>query len=430
MIDTGQIVEPVQGFCGECDLPGSPEISLMALALAAKTEGMSEIRRCSRRPEVDALADALGRLGLAVERGEEGAKVSGGELKAPDGPIDTGRSEVLFACLAGLLAGAPFRSELVGDPACRVEPVLEALRALDAGILTPAEGIFPIKVGGHALKPGQHRIEAPRTEVKCALFLAGLGVEGGVELLQETAGDDDLEVLFKTAEVVLEKGRAEEGEGHRLSAEGPASVQPACHDLPGDPNAALFVLLTAAMLKRSDLTLTRVGNDWKTRRMLDLLRRLNVQMEVKVTRSASGFLTRRVHVAGSELRPIKIADAQAALFLNELPFLAVAGASAGGETIIRNARALREGETDCVALVVENLRKMQVRVGEIPDGLVVQGGYRLQGAEVDAGGDPRVAMAFSLAGLAAEGKTTVLNPGPMDRDFPGVMEMVSSVAQK
>ena len=73
---------------------------------------------------------------------------------------------------------------------------------------------------------------------------------------------------------------------------------------------------------------------------------------------------------------------------------------------------------------------MQVRVGEIPDGLVVQGGYRLQGAEVDAGGDPRVAMAFTLAGLAAEGETTVLNPGPMDRDFPGVMEMVSSVAQK
>ena len=431
MAVTGQTMEAIQGLSGEGDLPGNPEISLMALALAAKAEGVSEICRCSRRPDVDALVDALTRFGLAVERGEEGVRVTGGELQALEGPLDAGRSEVLFACLTGLLADAPFQSQLDGNAACaaRIEPVLEALGALDAPIFTPAEGIFPLKVGGRALKPGRHQGGVPSTAVKCAVFLAGLGIEGAVELIQEAPGDEDLEVLFRAAGAALEKGRVEGGMGHRIALEGPVRVQPACHNVPGDPTAALFLLLTAAMLKGSELTLNGMGNNWKARRMLDLLRRLNVQLEVQVTRSASGFSTRRVRVVSSELRPIKISDPQAALFLNELPFLAVVGACAGGETIIRDAQALRQGKTDCIALVVENLRKMQAHVGEIPDGLVVQGGLRLQGAEVDAGGDSRIAMAFTLAGLVAEGETTVLNRGQMDRDFFGVMEALLSVAQ-
>ena len=180
----------------------------MALALAAKAEGegVSEILRCSRQPEVGALADALGRLGLAVEWPEYGAKLTGGELQAPDGAIDTGRSEALFACLAGLLAGAPFRSQLEGNAASRPGPVLEALGALDTRVSTPVEGVFPLQLGGGALKAGHYRIGTPSTAVKCAMFLAGLGIEGEVELLQETAREEGFRSM-------LERGRSKVAAG-------------------------------------------------------------------------------------------------------------------------------------------------------------------------------------------------------------------------
>ena len=430
--ETERTVKPIWGLSGECEVPGSPDHSLMALALAAKAGGRSEIRRCSRRSEVEALLQAMDRLGLKVERDREGVQVTGGALREPEGALDAGESALLFACLAGMLAGAPFATRIEGDRSCadRAGSVMEALQALGARFSLPEEGVFPLEVGGSALKAGRFQIESPNAAVKCAMFLGGLGVRGEVELLQESGGDDDLEILLKAVGVELEKGKVEGGEGYRLLMGGPAEVQPVLHDLPGDPDAAFYLLFTAAMLPQSDLMLTCVGNDWKTRRLLELLRWMNVQLSIQVTRSASKFPIRTVHVVGSELRRTRIAGAQAALFLNELPFLAVVGACASGETLIRDAQALREGETDCLALVVENLRRMEVPVGELPDGLVVKGGHRLQGAEVDAGGDARVGMAFALAGLVAEGVTTVVNPGPIERDFSGVFRCLSAVAQQ
>ena len=165
-------------------------------------------------------------------------------------------------------------------------------------------------------------------------------------------------------------------------------------------------------------------------RFQDLLRRMNAQIEIKVTRSASGFSTRIVRATGSELRRTKISGEQSSLFMDEIPVLAVMGARAAGETVIRDARALRDGPNDCLALMAENLRKMQVRVGEITDGLVVQGGRTLRGADVDGGGDSRVTLALTLAGLVAEGETKIKNPGPVDRDYPGVLDRLLSLSEK
>jgi len=404
----------------------------MALALAAAADGESELRHCSRRAEVEAFLSVLSGLGLTAQRNGEEVKLVGGPLHPSDGPLDAGRSELLFACLAGLLAGLPFKTQVEADLAnpATAEGVLEALRALGACVSRAEGDRFAVEIDGGKLKAGQYRIEEPNTAVKCAMFIAGRTAQGKVELLQGSAGDDDLEWLFRAANVRLGKARSAEADAYALTLEGPAAVRPALHDLPGCPDAALFLLMSAAMQPRSDLTLNAVGNDWKTRRGLELLRRMNAQIDIQVVRSASKFPIRRVRVVGSELRRTKISGAQAALFLHELPFLAVAGACAAGETIIRDAHALREGPVDCLALVAENLRKMQVRVGEMPDGLVIQGGRPLQGAEVNAGGDPRVGMAFALAGRVAEGPTVVVNSGHIERAFPGVFECLASVSQQ
>ncbi|MCZ6634468.1 MAG: hypothetical protein O7G87_13770 [bacterium] len=425
-------MKSIRGLVGECNVPGSPDLSLMALSVAAKGSGVSEIRRCSRRPEVDPLVEVLKQAGVEIRRTRGSVKVTGGPLKALEAPVEVGQSGLLLSCVAGLFGGATFQTKVEGNPACSktVGAIVEAFKALGGAVSLPVEGVFPIGFGGRAMKAGTHQIGPPDTAVKCAVLLAGLDVEGEVVLVQETAGDDDLECLFQAAEVPFEKVKEPGVEGHRLMLKEPKQVQGAVHDLPGDPETALYLLGMAGVLTRSDLTVGYVGNDFKTRRILELLRRFNVQLEIQVAQSESRFPTRTVKVKGSELRRVRIGGAQTELFLNQLPFLAVMGAYAVGETVIRDAQALREGEVDCLGLVIENLRKMHAKVGELPDGLVIQGGLPLQGAELDAGGDPRVGVAFSLAGLIAEGETTVANPGPIDQIYGEMFDCFSAVAQE
>ena len=421
-------VKEARGLIGECDAPGSVEISLMALAFAAKTLGDSEIRRCSLRPDAIAMVSALEALGVKIKRSKAGVTVTGGAIKAADDVLEIGSSEMFLGCLSGVVAGANFRTKFNGS--ANATEVIAALQALSARIDTPVEATYPLTVGGRDLKANTHQIVEPDSAVKAAFFLAGLDTSEAVRLDQSAAGDDDLEFLLDAAEVDFEKTKEVGKDGYHLCLASAQVPKPVVHDLPGDPDAALYLLGTAAMLQRSDLIVHYVGNDWKTRRALELLRRLNAQLEIQVTRSESKFAIRTVKVRGSELRRTRMGGDQTALFLDEVPFLAVLGTQAAGETVIRDAEVLRQGPVDRLALVIENLRQMGVKVGEMPDGLVVQGPVKLQGAEVDAGGDSQVGLAFALAGLAAEGETQVVNFGSMAEDYVELFTCLSSVVKQ
>ena len=188
------------------------------------------------------------------------------------------------------------------------------------------------------------------------------------------------------------------------------------------------MLLAASLLKRSEVSVTRAGVDWKTRRMQDLVRRMDVNFAMVRTRTESKFHTRQLNVKASELRPIKIAEPYTSLLLGELPMFAAAAANIPGEMIIRDAERLRAGGIDRIGLVVESLRLLGAQVGEMPDGLVVKGGVRLQGCELDAGGDASVTLALMLAGMTAEGETTIRNPGPVAEVYPGIYDRVLTIA--
>ncbi len=422
-------ISPSPGLVGACDLPGDASMSIMALVLSSISDGISRIHRCSQRREVKRTGELLAELGISVAWDGETATVTGGHMEAPADVLRVGGSLVLFSCLAGLLSNAPFVTRLSGVRAdADVDRLFDGLRALGAHVNIPVEDRTSAGVGGGKLTPGSFRVGAPDIAVKCGMLMAGLGVGGPVELVQDTGGDDDLEVLLQAAGCGLKKSRMKGAGGHRLLLEGPVRLRGVTHELPGCSDAGLFLALAAAMLKRSELTVTHFGMDSRSRRIVDILRRMNVSMDMEQYRTDSGFSVRRVRIRGSELRGIRIAGANARLFSDVLPLLAVAGAVSRGETIIRDAEALRDGPVDCISVLVENLRKMQIQVGEMPDGMVVKGG-QLQGAELDAGGDIRVSMALALAALASEGETLVMNAGPVDRNFPGITNRLATVLE-
>ncbi len=421
-------ISPSSGLVGTCDLPGDADVSIMALALSSNADGVSRIHRCSRKPDVERAAELLTALGISVAWDAETATVTGGDVRAPADALHVGGSLVLFSCLAGLLSNAPFVTRLSGVSAdAGVDRIVDALRSLGASLEISHEDGISASVGGDRLTPGSYRAGLPEPAVKCGMLLAGVGVDGPVELVQDSGGDDDLEVLLQAAGCGLKKRRIKGAGGRRLTLEGPARLRGVTHELPGGSDAALVLALAAAMLSRSELTVTHIGLDSMSRSIVDLLRRMNVSMDVEQYRTESGFPVRRVRIGSSELRGVKIAGATAGRLLDELPILAAAGAVSRGETIIRNAEALRDGEVDCISVLVENLRKMQVQVGEMPDGLVVKGGQP-QGAELDAAGDARVTLALTLAALASEGETRLMNPGPVDRMYPGIMDRLAAVS--
>ena len=209
-------VKPSQGLVGACDLPGDANMSVMALVLSSSADGISRIHRCSRRPEVERTGVLLSELGITVAWDGETATVTGGDLLEPDDELHAGGSLVLFSCLAGLLSNAPFVTRLSGVRAdTNVDRVFEALRALGAHLDIRTEDRISAGVGGGKLTPGSYRIGLPVLAVKCGMLMAGLGVDGTVELVQETGGDDDLEVLLQAAGCGLKKRRMKGAGGHQ-----------------------------------------------------------------------------------------------------------------------------------------------------------------------------------------------------------------------
>lgn len=197
----------------------------------------------------------------------------------------------------------------------------------------------------------------------------------------------------------------------------------------GEWNAlcATALVVAASSYARSDLALQGVSLDPKGRRMLQVFRWMDAKIETEKHRAEpGGEPTATLQVKGASLRPTKIADETAAMFLQETPVWIAAGAFTSGEMVVRDVAGLREGGLDRIDALVENLRKMGIRVGEMPDGVVVEGGRRPQGAEVDAGGDGPLGMALAVLALRAEGETVIRNADGLDRIWPGFVEEIEA----
>ena len=425
-----QEVEPIQSVRkleGSVDVPGSEAVSIQALSFAARVDGETTLTRCAMTPVVRTHIGLLEQFGLKVNLNGESATVFAGEVTTPEGEIAASSIES-YGALSGLSVGRSVVLTGSHDYKADAGRILDALNGFDAVVRHGEDSPFPADLGKVLPKPGTYQLGQPDSNVKTALFLSVIDQEGCYVLQQGLAGEDDLEVLFRQAGGRLEKGRIEEADGYQITFEGPQSLSGAKHELPGGATGTLFILAAAAIRPKSEIEIYHAGSDWRTRRLIDLLRRLDLKIQIEKTRTTSGFSTRSLKVRSGELRRIKVADEYSALFLDEVPTFAVIGACAVGETVIRDVASLRQGDVDAIGLTVEGLRAFGVRVGEMPDGMVIQGVNALQGATVDAGNDPRVGMAFTIAGMAAEGETKVLNPGPIEETYPGVLLRIQSVS--
>ncbi len=375
------------------------------------------------------------------DMGPDDAIVLGGGLHGfqnPTSPLDCGNSGTTIRLLSGILAGAGIEATLFGDASLSGRPmerVATPLRSLGAVIET-SNGKPPLRLRGGRLVPGAITSKVASAQVKSAVLLAGLYANGETTFTEPGKSRDHTERMLRFAGVPVKQS------GNTVSVMGGAELKPFAFDVPGDVSSAAF-LVAAALIgpEGSEIVLDHVGVNPTRVGFLDALASFGAQIKLGFGpdgKSEPGLPGRgltgealepvaRITAKPQKLRGADLDEALVLRAIDEVPILSVLGALAEGKTTIRGAGELRVKESDRLAKMAEGLRAMGAAVEELPDGLILSGlqpGQRLHGAEIDSAHDHRIALAFSIAALAADSPTTITGAEWADVSYPGFFSLL------
>jgi 3-phosphoshikimate 1-carboxyvinyltransferase len=411
-------IKPAKGLTGTVQFPGDKSISHRYALLGAIAEGASEIHFFSTSADCQSTLSCLKQLGVKIERKDNVVAIQGaglGGLRPATEPLDAGNSGSTMRMLAGILAGQPFRSVMAGDASLSRRPmkrVADPLTQMGARIKSREGGLPPLEIEGGALKPIRYEMPVASAQVKSAVLLAGLFAEGETEVIEKVRTRDH-------TEIALEQMGADIGRHQRtIAVRGRARLEGKKLYVPGDFSSSAFFIVAGLVTPDSNLLLRNVGLNPTRTGILDVLVPMGGRVKVVNLEMLNGELLGELHVEASQLGGGEIPESAIPGLIDELPVLAVLGTQTEQGLTFRGAAELRVKESDRLAAVAENLRRMGAEVEEFPDGLRIAGRQTLRGAEIDPHDDHRIAMAFAVAGLVAQGDTLIKNSSCVDISFP------------
>ncbi len=427
------LISKVENVRGELEMPGDKSISHRAAILAALAEGWTTIENFAPGADCGSTLDCLRSLGVAIEHEGNRVVIDGRGLRgvtAPSAALDCGNSGTTMRLLAGVLAGQNFESELSGDESLSKRPmsrVIDPLSQMGARI-DSNDGKPPLRIyGGGVLKPIEYGMPVASAQVKSCVLLAGLFAKGTTRVIEHVFTRDHTERLLPEFGVDVET--VDLGEETRVSVEGGKPlIAVDLIQIPGDVSSAAFFAAAAAAMPGSRLSIRNVGINAARRAFPDVLRVFGADVDVTETGVWGGEPVGTITVSGGRMKSSTVINSRLiAGLIDELPILAVLGTQIEGGVEIRDAGELRHKESDRISAAVDNLRRMGADVEEFPDGLRVSESP-LFGAKVDSFGDHRIAMAFAVAGLFAEGETEIIGHECADISFPGFFDVLRSLS--
>jgi 3-phosphoshikimate 1-carboxyvinyltransferase len=405
----------------EITVPGDKSISHRTAIIAALSNGVCTLHGFLPSEDCMHTINALRALGIQIEQPEPDRVVVYGKrrvLAAPEGEIDCGNSGTTMRLLAGLLAGQNFESRLVADASLSRRPmdrVITPLRKMGANIAAEGpEHTPPLRIRGGSLKGIHYSSPIASAQVKSAVLLAGLYAKGKTTIDEPSLSRNHTELLFNYFLV-----RTAKNDNGAISIFGDQVPESRDFNIPGDISSAAFWLVAAAAQPGGHLLVRDIGLNGTRTALLGVLVRMGAQVREAVEDVTQLEPRGIVEITGAPLKGTVIQGKEVPQLIDELPILAVAGALASGTTIIRHAQELRVKETDRIAAIAHNLRIMGAQVIEMNDGLEIHGPAPLRGARVASFGDHRIAMAFAVAGMFAEGETVVQDVDCIRESYPG-----------
>ncbi len=411
--------------------------------LAGLAEGTSELRNFSAAIDCHTTLKCMSALGADVKVDKNSVKVTGRGsrgLKSSWRALDAGNSGTTMRLLAGILAGQDFTTRLTGDDSLQKRPmkrILGPLREMGAEIRAREDNFPPLEIHGGRLKAIDYKMPMASAQVKSAVLLAGLFADGVTSVTEPARTRDHTELALEEFGATIEKhGKTTSVHALERAANGGSNghgkLIAKSLDVPGDLSSAVFFIAAASLFPESTLLIHNVGLNPTRTAILDVFATMGAAIQMPTLRTAHGEVVGDLAVKGAALKGGIIHGEQVPLLIDELPMLAALGPYTEQGIEIRDAAELRVKESDRIAALVENLRRMGATVEERPDGLKVggRGAGKLHGAEIDSHGDHRIAMAFAVAALGAEGNTVILGAECAGVSYPNFYAELNRLAER
>lgn len=417
-------VAPSRTLRGEARVPGDKSISHRSIMLGAIAEGVTRVTGFLEAEDCLATMNAFRAMGVQIEGPANGEVVVHGVglhgLKAPKEALYLGNSGTSMRLLSGLLAGQSFDTVLTGDASLTKRPmkrVTVPLKDMGAQIETTETGTAPIKIkGGAKLKGIAYDMPVASAQVKSCLLLAGLYAEGETSVLEPAVTRDHTERMLSGFGYPVRK------ENGRICVDSKGKLTASAIDVPSDISSAAFFMVGASIAEDADVTLQHVGMNPTRTGVIDILRLMGANIEVLNERVIGGEPVADLRIRSSQLKGIEIPEHLVPLAIDEFPVLFVAAACAEGETRLTGAEELRVKESDRIQVMADGLQTLGIDAKPTPDGMIIQGG-QLQSGSVDAHGDHRIAMAFSIASLRAQGEINISDCENVNTSFPSFVSI-------
>ncbi len=429
MVNMNLSLSPTSRVSGSVTVPGDKSMSHRAAIFGAVAHGTTRIKGFLRAGDTLGTLAILRQLGANIEDSGNEIVVQGSGfdgLQATQSTLDCGNSGTTMRLMLGILAGRPFQSTLGGDASLSKRPmdrVQIPLSQMGAQLDGQGERCAPpIVLRGGNLQAIEYLLPVASAQVKSAVLLAGLQAQGHTTVIEPAATRDHTERMLRAfgVEVQTDNLRVSVRGGQELTA---TNVQ-----VSGDISSAAFFFVAAALLPGWEVTVRDVGVNPTRTGVLDVLRAMNAEVHLSNERESGGEPLADVTIRGRELQAIEIGGALIPRLVDELPVLSLLATQAHGTTIIRDAQEMRVKESDRIAVITRELRKLGANIEEQPDGMLIHGPTPLVGTTVESPrGDHRIAMTLAVASLIAEGETIVQNADAVTSSFPNFAELLEKI---
>lgn len=428
-----QILKHANSISGTPPIPGDKSISHRYAILAAIAEGTSVLEHFAASQDCRSTLRCLKSVGVKLRESGETVEIHGCGLRglqSPNHALDAGNSGTTMRLLTGVLAGHPFRSTITGDTSLRKRPmgrIIHPLREMGVDIEASRQELPPLTIQGGVLKGIRYRLPVASAQVKSCVLFAGLYGDGCTAVEETTPTRDHTEIALR------EFGAAIRFQGNWIEVAPEAKLRARHLVIPGDLSGGAFFIVAAAMIPDSDIRLQRIGLNRRRRELLNYLMDagldLAIENEADEAGEPRGDLLIRYSPTLLEQQLPAIRGGRVAALIDEIPALCVLGSRTAGGLEISDAQELRVKESDRISALADNLRLMGADVREKPDGLIIPGSQRLHGADIVTRSDHRVAMAFAVAGLLAQGETRIHEAECVDVSFPGFWDVLRQIAK-
>lgn len=412
-------IQKINGLKGEVQIPGDKSISHRGIMLGALAKGTTKITNFLQGADCLSTIGCFRQMGIEIENTSNEVLVHGKGLhglRAPQNTLDVGNSGTTMRLLCGILSPQAFASALTGDRSIQTRPmkrVIEPLSQMGADIQSlKGNGCAPLQIQGSRLKGIHYQSPVASAQVKSCVLFAGMYADKTTSVTEPVLSRNHSELMLQHLGAKLS------GEGTTVSIEPEPLLEAREIPVPGDISSAAYFIAAGLLVPHSQILIKNVGVNPTRSGMLKVCHAMGADIQYLNEHRDSGEPTADLLVTSSSLTGTVIEGEIIPTLIDELPMLAVMAAFAQGKTIIRNAEELKVKESDRIKAVTENLSAMGADITATCDGMIINGGRRLTGADIRTQKDHRIAMSFAVAALAAEGVTHIGDADCVNISYP------------